>query len=169
MNRGNGKIILTGQRQVGKSTALNRFLTGYSGALAGFRTVFDNRDNTENRRLLLRPLPGGEPSVPVVWTEGKAQVDLSAFDRCVPPLLAQSADLYVLDELGKFEGGAGEMAGAVEALFDRADASVLAVVRLDAPGWMGALKERRDVTVLTVTEENRDSIPETLENLFKNE
>ena len=151
-------VILTGEKQIGKSTALERFLADWHGSVAGFRTVFDTRLDPRNRRLLLCPLPSGSPEAAVTWTEGKPQAELAVFDRRVPPLLAQSADLFVLDELGKFEGGAAEMRRAVEALFD-SDADVLAVVRLDAPAGMGALKRRGDVTVLTVTAENRAEIP----------
>ena len=159
-------VILTGQRQIGKSTALSRFLADYSGTVAGFRTVFDTRSDPKNRRLLLCPLPDGESETAVTWTEGVPQVELSVFDRCVPPLLAQKAGLFVLDELGKFETGAAEMRRAVENLFN-SPADVLAVVRFDAPGWMGALKQRQDVTVLTVTEENRDGIPAQLRELLR--
>lgn len=159
-------VILTGARQIGKSTALNRFLADYTGSVAGFHTVFDTRSDPKNRRLLLCPLPDGSVETAVTWTDGTPRVDLAVFDRCVPPLLAQQADLFVLDELGKFEGGAAEMQKAMEALFD-SGADVLAVVRLDAPDWMGALKSRPDVTVLTVTAENRDFIPAQLRALLK--
>lgn len=159
-------VILTGARQIGKSTALNRFLADYTGSVAGFRTVFDTRSDPKNRRLLLCPIPEGAVETAVTWADGTPQVDLTVFDRCVPPLLAQQADLFVLDELGKFEGGAAEMQKAVEALFD-SGADVLAVVRLDAPDWMGALKSRPDVTVLAVTAENRDFIPAQLRALLK--
>ena len=160
-------VILTGEKQIGKSTALDRFLAACSGSVAGFRTVFDSRSNIQNRRLLLCPLPDGAAEPAVTWTDGKPQALLSVFDRRVPPLLAQNADLYVLDELGKFETGAAEMRRAVEALFE-SEADVLAVVRLDAPDWMGALKCRPDVTVLTVTAENRDRIPALLRAYFAN-
>ena len=159
-------VILTGERQIGKSTALSRFLADYPGSVAGFRTVFDTRSDPANRRLLLCPLPEGTAETAVTWTDGKPLVNLSVFDRCVPPLLAQNAGLFVLDELGKFETGAAEMQKAVEALFD-SGADVLAVVRYDAPGWMGTLKARPDVTVLTVTAENRDGIPAELAKLLR--
>ena len=158
-------LILTGARQIGKSTALNRFLTQYPGSIAGFRTCFDSLTDPRNRNLLLCPLPDGTPVAAVTWTDGVPQVDCAAFDRCVPPLLAQEADLLVLDELGRFEGGAAAMCAAVEAAL-AAPCDVLAVVRLDAPDWMGALKARDDVTVLTVTMENRDDIPRQLLSLL---
>ena len=158
-------VILTGQRQIGKSTALSRFLAEYPGTVAGFRTVFDSRNDPKNRRLLLCSLPEGAAETAVTWADGVPQVHLSVFERCVPPLLAQKADLFVLDELGKFEGGAAAMRRAVEALFGSA-CDVLTVVRYDAPDWMGALKSRPDVTVLTVTEENRDDIPAALAKLL---
>lgn len=158
-------VILTGEKQIGKSTALSRFLTNYPGSVAGFRTVFDTRTDPQNRRLLLCPIPEGAAETAVTWTGGKPQVDLSVFDRLVPPLLAQKSDLFVLDELGKFEGGAAEMQKAVEAAFS-GPRNVLAVVRYDAPDWMGALKQRPDVTVLTATAENRDSIPAALAKLL---
>ena len=157
-------IILTGARQVGKSTALSRFLAQYRGSIAGFRTVFDSRD-IRDRRLLLCPLPDGAAETAVTWTEGVPQADSAVFDRCVPPLLARDADLLVLDELGRFEGAAAAMRAAVETAF-ASPRSVLAVVRQDAPDWMGALKARSDVTVLTVTEENRNEIPRQLLSLL---
>ena len=159
-------VILTGERQIGKSTALSRFLTDYPGTVAGFRTVFDTRSDPRNRRLLLCPIPEGAAETAVTWTDGVPRIDLAVFDRCVPPLLAQKADLLVLDELGKFEGGADEMRIAVENAFC-SDTDLLAVVRCDAPDWMGALKQRSDACVLTVTAENRDNIPAALEKLLR--
>lgn len=159
-------LILTGERQIGKSTALHRFLSGYTGSIAGFRTVFSDRSDPENRSLLLCPYPDGTAEPAVIWRNGRPETDLSVFDRMVPPLLAHSADLLVLDELGKFERDAAEMRRAVEAAFD-SPRDVLAVVRLDAPDWMGALKLRGDVRVLTVTAENRDTIPAQLEKLLQ--
>lgn len=161
------KVILTGERQIGKSTALNRFLENREGSVAGFRTLFDTRSDPLNRSLQLCPLPEGENRTLAVWTDGKPSVDIAAFDRFVPPLLAHRVDLMILDELGKFEGAAEEMRKAVERVFDEPEQKVLAVVRYDAPGWMGALKGRSDVTVLTVTMENRDAIPAQLAELLK--
>jgi len=162
-------VILTGPLQVGKSTALARFLQSYPGTVAGFRTAFDTADRTGDRALLLHPVPedprSAEPAAPVVWRGGAPAVSTETFDRCVPPLLLQSADLLVMDELGKFERNAGEMRRAVEAAF-AGGGHVLAVVRFDAPDWMGALKDRSDVTVLTVSAENRDEIPRRLRELF---
>ena len=158
-------LILTGERQIGKSTALCRFLSGYAGSITGFRTVFNQRNIPENRHLLLYPLPDGDTEAAVVWQNGRPEVNLSVFNRMVPPLLAQSADLLVMDELGKFEVNAVQMRRAVESAFN-AERNVLAVVRLDAPSWMGALMQRRDVTVLTVTAENRDRIPAMLAKLL---
>lgn len=161
------KIILTGLRQVGKSTALNRFLAENEFCISGFRTIFDNCETPTNRSLLLCPLPNGMPYTPVIWDDGNPMINLNVFNRCVPPLLERSADLYVMDELGKFECDANEMRIAVEKLFSREEATIIAIIRYDAPGWIGALKLRKNVTTITVTEKNRNEIPTILTKLLK--
>lgn len=159
-------VILTGEKRVGKSTALARFLAAYPGRARGFRTCFSNDRALPHEKLIMAGLDGGNAACVVSWENGLPRPDLAAFDAQGDTLLsAPDADLLVMDELGKFEGGADGFRRAVERAF-AGNVPVLAVVRLDTGGWMQALKDRADTAVVTVTPENRDAVPDMLAELL---
>jgi len=159
-------IILTGEKHIGKSTLLRRILGNYPGSISGFRTFFDNRSDINSRALYMTDLYGNNSTKVVSWCDGKRTPDFSAFDKAGTSLLSQNSSLTVMDELGLFETEAHGFRDAVNAAFDRKE-HVIAVIRLDARGWMGELKKRPDVKVFTISEENRDSLPDHILSLLK--
>ena len=63
-----------------------------------------------------------------------------------------------MDELGFLERGALAFQCAVLDALDE-DTPVLGVVRQGASGWLDALRRHERVEEITVTEENRDTLP----------
>ena len=117
-------IFLTGERGVGKSTALRRALHGCGLGVGGFMTDFGGSRYEENKILRLLPWaeepdfsagetcallgPGGRQVFPEVFDDLGSRLLLSAAgdDAC---------DLILLDELGFLEADAGRFRAAVRA------------------------------------------------------
>ena len=158
-------IIITGERHVGKSTAAGKALAALGRPFHGFQTRFDGAPD-QQRALILSPYGGGRGEIAAKWQDGQRQVFLSVFDTLGVKLLSGNGGVTVMDELGRFEADANDFRRAVTAVFD-SDADVLAVIRLDAAAWMQELKYRSDVTVITVTPENRDGIPAKILELIR--
>ena len=157
-------IIITGPKRCGKSTVLQKLLPRLGGKKSGFITSFPDR-SAEDKCLLISSLDGSLGRCAVKWKSGVPDVDRAAFDTFAPSLIDISSDYVVIDELGKFEKSSESLKSAVEAAFD-APCHVIASIRLDADGWMQALKSREDVTVLTLNGLNRDSIPDRIQSLI---
>lgn len=90
-------------------------------------------------------------------------MDLEAFERiALPALVAPEPDgVVVVDELGRMELASAAFRAAVSALLDR-DVPLVATVQLHHHPFTDALKGRRDVRVLRVSERSRDALPERL-------
>ena len=157
-------VILTGEKHVGKSTALSRALPQLTSSRFGFTTRYE--PCADGRVLMIHSLDGACSAAAVRWVDGRAIVDEGAFNAFGASLLRGGGELAVMDEIGKFELRALPFRDAVLRVFD-SECDALAVVRLDTSGWMQELKSRSDTVVITVTHENRDSIPDMLVRLFQ--
>ena len=158
-------VFLTGPVQVGKSTAVERYLQGCGTVPGGFRTRWDREAGV----LHLTVLATGEV-FPVARQDAAGVRALpEGFDRAGQRLLdlgPAAASLLLMDELGFLEQGAAVFCRAVEALWD-GGVPVLGVLR-DRPdnAFWPALARRSDAVILPVTEANRDGIPARLQELL---
>lgn len=163
------KVFLTGDVQVGKSTAIRRFLEENGIAVRGFRTCLNRQNYHLNMEIL-----GAENSevfeVAAREAEGQRPVpDLEAFDRggrLLRQLDLSGASMVLMDELGYMERNALEFRGAVSELLE-GELPVIGVLRSkpDGPFWQ-MLHQREDTVVLTVTLENRDEMPQIIASYF---
>lgn len=158
-------IIITGAKGSGKSTAAAKILSQFGCSISGFRTVFENRFGAE-QVLYLENLDGSIRQAAAAWHEGGRELFSQTFDELAPTLINPETELFFIDELGFLEKDSGSLRDAVTAAFDRKQ-NVLAVIRLDAQGWMQQLKSRRDVTVIALTPDNRDWVPGHVLSLLK--
>lgn len=71
-------------------------------------------------------------------------------------------NVYLIDEVGKMELFCPAFVDAVPRLLDDA-VPVLLTVAQKGQGLIAQVKARADVRLVTVTEENRDGLPEELE------
>lgn len=156
-------ILLTGRRGVGKSAVVLKVLSHFDAVPSGFCTAFNDR-SSDNRRLCIYPA-GEAPSFDEAHTAAFFVDDAprvtDKFDTLGAEYLAAEGELVVMDEIGKLEENSPKLRLAVKAALD-SSTPVLAVVRDGFPGWSAELAAREDADIVTVTEENRDGLPERI-------
>lgn len=150
---------------MGKSTIINKILTGYPGCVCGFRTL-PYYEQGQLNGFYLQPMIKELCSEQLffigrclennrweVFPEVFVTLGVDALDQC----LKQKPDLIVMDELGFFERDAFKFHRKVFEVLD-STIPVLGVIKQADIAFLNTIRERRDVEVITVTEENRDDL-----------
>lgn len=164
-------LFLTGDKQVGKSTLLRRLIEARRLDCAGFETrAFflngERRGFTLHGRVVMPPYQndciccariGERKSVPVLPVFEDSGVLI------LQRSLASPSPYILMDELGKLEREADGFVAQIETCLD-SNKRVLGVLQKCSSAHVARIAQRKDVTVLTVTPENRDALFETLLN-----
>lgn len=161
------QILLTGRPGVGKTTALRRtaqLLSDRGLPVTGFYT---EELRSRGRRVGFRGIPFGSGESRVIAhvdlsppRVGKYGVDVEAIDRLSRQHLDPVDDAIVLvDEIGKMECLSEEFVGRTRRLLD-SETPVLATVGKGGGELMRTVRRRQDARLTSVTESNRDRIPE---------
>lgn len=160
-------IYLTGDIQIGKSTAINRALELMSITPGGFRTIFSNRQS-ESRRLHICPAAGtqkmNDGNTVVEFSPGGLRIFPDRFDSLGSELLRaarEDSSLIIMDECGRFEKNSP---GFIDEVYRCLDCGkpILGVLREWEISWLERIKSHPDVHLITVSAENRDSLPEII-------
>jgi nucleoside-triphosphatase len=187
-------LLLTGEIQIGKSTALRRFLARTGLAADGFMTYFESaereRDSEHDsehdsghdserelkrdseRDLFIAMFDSLAPSAERRRAAHIAGTDVTVFGDAFDTygadclLRAGQRDIILMDELGRMEEIAPRFKEAVWRRLD-GDIPVAGVIKLVKSPFLDAIRARPDVETITVTQENRDSIPELLASHFE--
>lgn len=158
-------LFLTGPKQIGKSTVLGKLLDGRDMALGGFRTKRIRVEGGADIYMLPPTGDDGYVSENILFRrrKGQLQLDPADFDRLGRAMLekSQGADLLLMDELGPTEAEAYGFQQAVLAALD-GDIPVYGVLQLADSPFLAVVAAREDVCVVTVTEENRNTLPRQL-------
>lgn len=157
-------LFLTGEKHIGKSTIINKLLTGSSATLGGFRTV--RTDRVFHDRFSVHLLRPGECPTEdnLLFLCGEPSEDTVArFDSLGCTALAQSegAELLLMDELGPNEARALHFQHAVLSALD-GNIPILGVLQQADSPFLKQIAAHEAVTVVAVTLENRDTLPEIL-------
>lgn len=163
-------VFLTGPIQIGKSTAIKRFLEKHAVPVSGFRTVL-NRETKTLTMTIHPPVKTGLKEITTLRVasknpEGGPPVpDLREFDRAgrlLGEMDLKGCPLFLMDELGYMERNAMEFRTSVEQIL-RSDTPVIGALRNkpDGPFWK-LLHELEDTLILVVDEDNRDQIPQII-------
>ena len=162
-------VFLTGNVQVGKSTAIKRFLEKENISPLGFTTHLDRSTGVLTIKIIGKD---GDREIKAASPIGGSRPvpDIEAFDRAGKMLTdmdTSDCDMFIMDELGFMERDAHVFTDAVPAMLDRGIRTV-GVLRNkpDGPFW-DMLHERDDTVILTVDEENRDDIPDIISRYMK--
>ena len=159
-------IFLTGSVQAGKSTVLEKVLAGLNVTVGGFRSGSGTQRHEADRWLYLwdvmeRPIFDAAHRVAYITPEKRCAYP-ERFDTLGCAALRRAkqtgADLIVMDECGFLERDAAIFQAEVLNTLD-GDIPVLGVVRLRSDGWTDAIRNHPNVTLITVTAENRDQLP----------
>lgn len=157
-------IFLTGEKQVGKSTICRRALAGRPHT--GFETRPFAIDGVKRGYVFhsLTPLPEGENDCPCVLRIGERRhvAVLPVFDgaavTALDQALAAPEPLILMDEIGKAEREALGFAAAVTRCLDDPRHRVLGVLQRGRAPLQELLRQRGDVRIIEVTEENRETV-----------
>ncbi|MDR2606099.1 MAG: nucleoside-triphosphatase [Oscillospiraceae bacterium] len=165
-------LLLTGVPGVGKSTLINKLLNRLAPQLkrsvGGYYTTRTVTDS--GRTFYLNDHRTGEQVRMASWLNSEMDVNFAAFDdfgvRSVKSALELNG-IIVLDELGRFEEPCAAFKAAVHSALDSGKL-VLGVLKVCETPFIDGIKARSDVTVYTVTEQNRDAaFMELLELAYK--
>ena len=158
-------LFLTGEKQVGKSTLLRRLIEEKQLDCAGFETQAfflhgERRGFTLHGRIDMPPFENDCICCARVG-EKKAAPVLETFNRNGVSILQRSLESdspYILmDEIGRLECRAEAFCTQVRAAL-HGNKRVLGVLqRCDSP-LVDEIMHREDVTVLSVTQENREAL-----------
>lgn len=165
-------LFLTGDRQVGKSTLLNKWLAQIDVSMSGFYT---RKCISEDGHLFVHMLAAGREDRPTsdnILFDCRER-DLAAaserFNQLGCPLLhqAENTQLIMMDEIGIMEEQAGLFREAVLHTLD-GGIPVIGVLREECtdPPLIRSIKNHPDVQIIEVTKENRDELALSLPDIL---
>lgn len=158
-------VFLTGEKGIGKTTAIRQYLSTADLNCGGFVTVktfdeesghyvlcllrgYDDIPSKDNTLVDLDDMPPDTGKLNVRFNE----LGYSALSDY------KSYDLIIMDELGPHEENAYLFHEAVFRALDSA-VPVLGVLQEAESSFLNSIKARTDTLVITVTEDNRDEVP----------
>lgn len=162
--------FLTGERQVGKSTIINRIVKETGFSVGGFKTSFgaDRFTATEKKLYMYdaaKELIADEDHIICQMSSQGISPRPEQFDKLgteyIRRGLQNNCQLLIMDECGRLEKDAEIFRTAVIETLDTAN-TVLGVIQIELPEWTKAIYLRSDVELITVTKTNRDEVAERL-------
>ena len=162
-------LFLTGQIGIGKSTLLQNVLKELNLSIGGYTTqrVFEGY----YRKYIVKFLYDMEEFtiLKVDSRDNSKQIYPLIFERDLISVLDKSLkhkDLIVLDELGCTEDSLEVFKSQVFKLLD-SPKIVFGVLKDDDCGFLNDIRNRNDVTIIRVTEDNRDYICKDLVDMLR--
>lgn len=160
-------LFLTGKIGVGKSTILKNALKKIDLSVGGYVTerIFEGY----YRKYIVKSLYDNKEKYTIIKVDSRDNSKKSfmeAFENGVVSILDKSLkyrDVIVLDELGPAENDIDIFTSKVFEILD-SKKIVFGVLKDDNCKFINDIKDRDDVIVITITEENRDFILEEVNN-----
>lgn len=168
-------IFLTGEIQVGKSTAIKKVINKLEVMPGGFLTYFGPGRTSGERTLYMcgawETKRVDQEYAVAVFHDHSPVADTGKFDAYGTKLLRESrlwATLILMDECGRLEAHAEEFQKEV---LDCLEGSVpiLGVIKKNKPPvWTDRIRQHPSVMIFEVDHNNRDMLPEKiLDYLYK--
>ena len=167
-------LLITGVPGVGKTTAMIRLAKALPQVQpAGFvtreirdggaRTGFELVSCSGVRRIL------AHVALQHPYRVGKYSVDIPGFEMFLGgiPLFSPGARLVLVDEIGKMECASPLFQETILRVLD-ASIPFVATIARKGPPFIERIRRRRDVMLVEVTLQNRDSIHDHLLTLIRN-
>jgi nucleoside-triphosphatase len=160
------KLLITGPPGIGKTTVIQKVLSGIDISAGGFYT---HEIRKEGRRVgfSLKTLEGEEGILAHIdhregYRVGRYGVDIGLFEAMALPALEQALcekKLIVIDEIGRMELLSQAFQEMVIRVLDQDERHVLGVIHQGRDPYTASVKRREDVRVIPVIHTNRDDLP----------
>lgn len=163
-------IFLTGEIQVGKSTAIKKVMENFKADYGGYQgySHMEGDDKIIGFKTLTEP---EEDYVLAVNNPKKQKFDIrrELFDSVLADALKKSleeSEIIIIDELGNFEENSEIFKETVRECLG-SEKTVLGVLKKRHGEFVESIAERDDIYVFEVDESNRNSIPEKILEIMK--
>jgi nucleoside-triphosphatase len=166
-------ILLTGRPRVGKTTIIKDVVRRLPGQAGGFYTE-EIKERGRRQGFRIVTLDGQEGILAHVGIKSpmrvsKYEVNLADLEDIGVAAIRDAIaykDYVVIDEIGKMELFSQAFRDAVWAAI-HSDRPVLGTITLRPHPWADGVKALPQVTIIEVTEANRDKIAPQISGLFK--
>jgi nucleoside-triphosphatase len=165
-------ILITGRPGIGKTTLIQNLVERLSDLHPiGFYTR-ELREGEHRVGFEILGLDGRKGMLAQVQIKspyhvGKYGVDVRGFDAFLSGMvIPEKPAVVILDEIGKMECLSARFRTLVQNLLD-ADLPLIATIALRGDSFIQSLKEREDVKLVTLTQENRDLLASYLEEIVR--
>ena len=158
---------------MGKTSVIKKIIPLLETSAGGF---FTEEIRVMDRRMGFRivTLDGKEGIMAHVdcnsnYKVGKYRVDLDSFERVAIPALENAMkdkSIIVIDEIGKMELFSATFRELVLNILD-GEKPLLCVIKENGDAFTEEIKNRRDVSLVTVNYENREGLPEKVLDMLK--
>jgi len=161
-------LFVTGRPGVGKTTLIRSVLTELEVNAGGFCTV-EVRDGGRRTGFDIVTMDGergvlARRDLVSPHRVSRYGVDKSDLERVGVPAIERAvatSELIVMDEIGRMELCSDAFMRAVRAALD-SPVPVIGTIQAHRNTFLDAVRDRRDIRVITVTEFNREDLVETL-------
>jgi nucleoside-triphosphatase len=169
-------ILITGKPGVGKTTLIKKIVMKLQSRMfiSGFWTIevrkngkrigFDIQTTEGKQGILARQ---NNSFLKSSLRVGKYSVNLSDLEEIALPTLYKSADLVVIDEIGKMELLSSKFKDAVEFAFNN-QPKVLATIARYRNRFLTSIEERSNVQLIELTKQNRGKLLEEILSKLSN-
>jgi nucleoside-triphosphatase len=163
------KLLLTGPPGVGKTRVIQKILTRTEMKTGGFYTQ-EMREKGRRTGFSLRTLDGRQGVLAHIdyqggYRVGRYGVDIAVFEALALPALERALEqkeLIVIDEIGKMELFSRRFQEMVLHILDQAEQHLLGVIHQGSDVFVAAIKRRRDVEIMAVSQANREGLPDQI-------
>ena len=173
--------LLTGRPRIGKTTIIQKFVRQCPVSVGGFFTCeirehcmrvgftieairsWDQNGSGEKYRDVM-----AHRNSPSPYRVGRYGVNISAIESVGITALREGmkkAKIIIIDEIGRMEMYSTLFQKEVIHVLD-CPLPVLGVIQMKRNPFLDSIRDRNDVTVIHVTQENRDTLPERLFDIF---
>lgn len=158
-------ILLTGVPGIGKTTVIMKVVHLVQDLrLAGFYTE-EIREKTIRKGFHLVTLQGrrsimAHVKINSVNRVGKYGVDVNTIDSVMDEALPLngSADMYIVDEIGRMECFSETFRQRISVLLE-SEKPVIATIAVKGNGFVAEVKKRHGITLWEITRKNRNAMP----------
>lgn len=163
-------ILISGYPGVGKTTLINKIIKELNCKIGGFYTS-EKRENGKRTGFYITNFSGNQMVMadvnsPSSYRVSKYGVNIEAFAKIGIPALEkanESADLIIVDEIGKMEMFSSKFCIMLEKIFDSPKPVLATIKKIDCK-LTAKLKARNDVEIFDLTIDNRDEMVDRILN-----